>query len=100
MQERVWHQLSWHASPFISSITITQLFRYYCMAAAAALIKYVEHVQNVLFAQSSLKITYEALSKVCFIGKYFLLFLIFWLWDIVDKRLALLGCTTPKFSVL
>uniref|UniRef100_A0A914ZGK5 Uncharacterized protein n=1 Tax=Parascaris univalens TaxID=6257 RepID=A0A914ZGK5_PARUN len=37
------------------------------MAAAAAMIKYVEHVQNVLFAQSSLKIVCEALSKVCFI---------------------------------
>uniref|UniRef100_F1KXL2 MutS protein him-14 n=1 Tax=Ascaris suum TaxID=6253 RepID=F1KXL2_ASCSU len=50
-----------------SNVTAEVLQKYYCMAAAAALIKYVEHVQNVLFAQSSLKITYEALSKVCFI---------------------------------
>uniref|UniRef100_A0A915A031 DNA mismatch repair protein MutS core domain-containing protein n=1 Tax=Parascaris univalens TaxID=6257 RepID=A0A915A031_PARUN len=51
-----------------SNITAEVLQKYYCMAAAAALIKYVEHIQNVLFAQSSLKITYEGLSKVCFIG--------------------------------
>uniref|UniRef100_A0A915A4U1 DNA mismatch repair protein MutS core domain-containing protein n=1 Tax=Parascaris univalens TaxID=6257 RepID=A0A915A4U1_PARUN len=50
-----------------SNITAEVLQKYYCMAAAAALIKYVEHIQNVLFAQSSLKITYEGLSKVCFI---------------------------------
>ncbi|VDM24478.1 unnamed protein product [Toxocara canis] len=50
-----------------SNITPEVLQKYYCMAATAALIKYVEYVQNVLFAQSSLKITYETLSKVCFI---------------------------------
>lgn len=38
------------------------------MAAAAALIKYVEYIQNVLFAQNSLKVTYQVLEKSCFMG--------------------------------
>ncbi|VDO60937.1 unnamed protein product [Onchocerca flexuosa] len=37
------------------------------MAAAAALIKYVEFIQNVLFAQNSLKVTYLVAEKSCFI---------------------------------
>uniref|UniRef100_A0A915Q0A0 DNA mismatch repair proteins mutS family domain-containing protein n=1 Tax=Setaria digitata TaxID=48799 RepID=A0A915Q0A0_9BILA len=40
--------------------------RYYCMAAAAALIKYVEYIQNVMFAQNSLKVTYLVVEKSCF----------------------------------
>lgn len=38
------------------------------MAAAAALIKYVEYIQHVMFAQNSLKVTYFAAEKSCFIG--------------------------------
>ncbi|KAI1700843.1 mutS domain V domain-containing protein [Ditylenchus destructor] len=41
--------------------------KYSCMAAAAALIKYIEFIQNILFAQSSLKITYESVNDSCLI---------------------------------
>uniref|UniRef100_A0A0R3RS65 DNA_MISMATCH_REPAIR_2 domain-containing protein n=1 Tax=Elaeophora elaphi TaxID=1147741 RepID=A0A0R3RS65_9BILA len=50
-----------------SNITSEVYKKYYCMAAAAALIKYVEFIQNVLFAQNSLKITYLVAEKSCFI---------------------------------
>ncbi|KAM3727875.1 MutS protein [Dirofilaria immitis] len=50
-----------------SNITAEICKKYYCMAAAAALIKYVEYIQNVLFAQNSLKITYLVAEKSCFI---------------------------------
>uniref|UniRef100_A0A1I8EFM9 DNA mismatch repair proteins mutS family domain-containing protein n=1 Tax=Wuchereria bancrofti TaxID=6293 RepID=A0A1I8EFM9_WUCBA len=50
-----------------SNITSEVYKKYYCMAAAAALIKYVECIQNVLFAQSSLKVTYLVAEKSCFI---------------------------------
>lgn len=39
------------------------------MAATAALIKYVEYIQNVLFAQNSLKIVYQTTDKTCFVGE-------------------------------
>lgn len=42
--------------------------KYYCMAAAAALIKYIEFVQNILFSQKSLKIIYETIDDSCLIG--------------------------------
>ncbi|CAG9534055.1 unnamed protein product [Cercopithifilaria johnstoni] len=50
-----------------SNITSEVYKKYYCMAAAAALIKYVEYIQNVLFAQNSLKVTYLVPEKSCFI---------------------------------
>ncbi|KAL3990697.1 MutS domain V family protein [Acanthocheilonema viteae] len=50
-----------------SNITSEVYEKYYCMAAAAALIKYVEYIQNVLFAQNSLKVTYLIAEKSCFI---------------------------------
>ncbi|KAK6113039.1 MutS domain V family protein [Brugia pahangi] len=50
-----------------SNITPEVYKKYYCMAAAAALIKYVECIQNILFAQNSLKVTYLFEEKSCFI---------------------------------
>lgn len=38
------------------------------MSAAAALLKYIEYIQNVLFAQNSLKITYDVIEDSCLIG--------------------------------
>ena len=51
------------------------VFRYYCMSAAYAVVKYVEFIQNILFAQSSLMITYEAIEDCCLIGKFKLIVL-------------------------
>uniref|UniRef100_A0A158R415 DNA_MISMATCH_REPAIR_2 domain-containing protein n=1 Tax=Syphacia muris TaxID=451379 RepID=A0A158R415_9BILA len=50
-----------------SNLTAEVLKKYYCMSAVGALIKYVEYIQNVLFAQSSLKITYQTMEKTCFV---------------------------------
>jgi DNA mismatch repair protein MSH4 len=33
--------------------------KYYCLATAAALLKYVEFIQNAVYAPNSLKITYQ-----------------------------------------
>ncbi|CAG0890009.1 unnamed protein product [Darwinula stevensoni] len=41
--------------------------RYYCLAAAGALLKYVEMIQNILFAPKSLKIVFQALDKTTYI---------------------------------
>ncbi|PVD38561.1 hypothetical protein C0Q70_01177 [Pomacea canaliculata] len=34
-------------------------FRYYCLATNAALLKYVEYIQNIIFAPSSLKVVFK-----------------------------------------
>jgi len=39
------------------------------MSAAAALIKYVEYIQNIAFTPNSLKITYISIENSCMIGK-------------------------------
>lgn len=43
-------------------------FRYYCLAAAAALIKYVEFIQNIVYAPASLKIVFKGSEQTCMIG--------------------------------
>ncbi|VDN04074.1 unnamed protein product [Thelazia callipaeda] len=49
-----------------SNLTSEVFKKYYCMAAAAALIKYVEYIQSIFFAQNSLKVTYLVVEKSCF----------------------------------
>lgn len=49
-------------------------FRYYCLSAAFAVVKYVEYIQNILFAQQSLMITFEAIDESCLIGNTVTLF--------------------------
>uniref|UniRef100_A0A183D303 KH_dom_type_1 domain-containing protein n=1 Tax=Gongylonema pulchrum TaxID=637853 RepID=A0A183D303_9BILA len=60
------------ASAESSNLTPEICKKYYCMAAAGALIKHVESIQNLLFAQNSLKVTYQVLEKSCFMGTLFL----------------------------
>ncbi|KAK0414769.1 hypothetical protein QR680_011608 [Steinernema hermaphroditum] len=55
------------AVPECSNIDGDVLKKYYCVSAFAALIRYVEYVQNTLFAQNSLKITYENSENSCMI---------------------------------
>jgi len=43
------------------------------MAACSALVKYMEYGKSVMFAQCSLKITYEALEDSCLIGIFYCL---------------------------
>lgn len=44
-------------------------FRYYALAAAAALLKYIEYIQSIMFAQKSLKISYTSIEDCCLIGE-------------------------------
>ncbi|KAJ8319978.1 hypothetical protein KUTeg_001565 [Tegillarca granosa] len=43
--------------------------KYYCLAAAAALIKYVEFIQNIVYAPSSLKIVFKGSENTTMIGQ-------------------------------
>lgn len=43
------------------------------MAATAALIKYVEKIQDIFFAQGTLNIVYQSTEKSCLIGNSFCL---------------------------
>lgn len=44
-------------------------YRYYCLAAVAALLKYIEYIQRCVYAPGSLKIVYKALRDATLIGK-------------------------------
>lgn len=41
--------------------------KYYCLASVAALVKYIEHIQNIIMASGSVKITYSGVEKTCMI---------------------------------
>ncbi|TKR80879.1 hypothetical protein L596_014866 [Steinernema carpocapsae] len=55
------------AVPECSNINPGILKKYYCISSFAALIKYVEFIQNTMFAQHSLKVTYESMENSCMI---------------------------------
>lgn len=48
-------------------------FRFYALTAAAALLRYVEYIQCIVFQPHSLKIEYHASENSTFIGKSILL---------------------------
>lgn len=43
------------------------LFRYYCLAAAAALLKYLEFIQNSVYAAKSLKVSFKGSEQTAMI---------------------------------
>ena len=43
--------------------------KYYCLAAAAALLKYVEFIQNIVYAPGSLKVSFKGSEQTSTIGK-------------------------------
>ncbi len=45
------------------------LDRYYCLAATAALLKYLEFIQNVTYAPASLKIVFKGSEQTTMIGE-------------------------------
>ncbi|RUS80534.1 hypothetical protein EGW08_011718, partial [Elysia chlorotica] len=51
------------------SIELQISSKYYCLATAAALLKYVEHIQNIIFAPSSLKVVFKGCNHITMIGK-------------------------------
>lgn len=56
------------ASDF-SSVEVEIANKYYCLAAAAALIKYIEFVQNVVYAPKSLRVCFKGSELTAMIGK-------------------------------
>ncbi|XP_065646680.1 mutS protein homolog 4 isoform X6 [Hydra vulgaris] len=53
--------------PEFNTVEMDVQSKYYCLATAAALLKYVEFIQNVVFAPASLKITYKGGEKTALI---------------------------------
>ncbi|KAK3778298.1 hypothetical protein RRG08_016762 [Elysia crispata] len=49
------------------SIELQISTKYYCLATAAALLKYVEHIQNIMFASSSLKVVFKGCNHITMI---------------------------------
>jgi hypothetical protein len=43
--------------------------RYYCLATAAALLKYIEHIQNTVYAPGSLDVAFSNGLNVMMMGK-------------------------------
>lgn len=44
-------------------------FRFYALAAAAAILKYAEFEQNIIFSMKSIRVNYESGDNITFIGK-------------------------------
>ncbi|VDM59157.1 unnamed protein product [Angiostrongylus costaricensis] len=52
--------------------TITKVHRReFCMQSCCALIKYVEQIQNIVFASKALRFLYKDVEKMCLLGKLF-----------------------------
>ncbi len=60
------HQLC--AAEF-SSVEVDVSTKYYCLAAAAALLKYVEFIQNIVYAPGSLKVCFKGSEQTATIGE-------------------------------
>lgn len=43
------------------------VIRYYCLAAAAALLKYLEFIQNSIYAAKSLRVTFKGSEQTAMI---------------------------------
>ncbi|UYV61058.1 hypothetical protein LAZ67_1003267 [Cordylochernes scorpioides] len=54
--------------PEYSSVEMEVNSKYYCLAAGAALLKYVEYIQNVVYAPRSLKILFRGSDNTMMIG--------------------------------
>ena len=50
--------------------------RYYALAAAAALLKYVEYIQHMVYAPKSLRIEFQGSPNTTMIGKLLVLILV------------------------
>ena len=49
--------------PEFDSVELLQFHKYYCMAAANALIKYVEFTENFMFARKSLRVEHQVAEQ-------------------------------------
>lgn len=52
-------------SPVVHSITS----KYYCLAAGAALLKYIEIMHSMIFSAKSLKVEFQGSDQTCMIGR-------------------------------
>lgn len=53
--------------PQYESIEIEVQNKYYCLSAAAALLKYIEFIENVVYAHKSIKVVFEGLTNTMLI---------------------------------
>ncbi|KAG9467940.1 hypothetical protein GDO78_014030 [Eleutherodactylus coqui] len=53
--------------PEFSTVLMETKSKYYCLAAVAALVKYVEFIQNIVFAPKSLKIRFQGSEQTAMI---------------------------------
>lgn len=53
----------------LTSCIVCTLNRYYCLAAAAALVKYVEFTQNMILAPASINVIFSGCENTTMIGK-------------------------------
>ena len=52
---------------FSSVVEIELSDKYYCLACAAALLKYIEYIQNISFARASLKVSFRGSDQTVMI---------------------------------
>ena len=55
-------------APEFISVEVEVTTKYYCLAASAALLKYVEFIQNVVYAPSSICVRYKGSEQTAMIG--------------------------------
>ena len=55
-------------APEFASVEVEISTKYYCLAASAALLKYVEFIQNIVYAPSSLRVCFKGSDQTAVIG--------------------------------
>ncbi|KAK6060187.1 hypothetical protein COOONC_02159 [Cooperia oncophora] len=58
------------ANAEISNCDSVVLQKQFCMQSCSALIKYVEHIQNIVFASKTLYFVYRDIEKMCLLGGF------------------------------
>lgn len=56
-----------------SSVVQVVTQKFYCLAAAAALLKQIELVQSLIFSPASMKVEFQGSDNTCMIGNFILL---------------------------
>ncbi|KAJ1358407.1 hypothetical protein KIN20_016825 [Parelaphostrongylus tenuis] len=60
------------ANAEVSNCDSNVLQKEFCMQSCCALIKYVEQIQNIVFASKALRFLYRDIEEMCLLGKLFL----------------------------
>ena len=54
----------------LTHITLHTYNRYYALAATSALLKYVEFIQNIVYAPNSLRVIFKGSEQTAMIGQF------------------------------